>query len=56
MVRVDRGRRVNLQTVVVVVGILEETVHRVENLMGHVEEPLPETASQHCIHKLHAFV
>lgn len=41
MVGVDGGGRVDLQTVVVFAGVLEETVHGVEHLMGQQEEPFP---------------
>lgn len=41
MVGVDGGGWVDLQTVVVFAGVLEETVHRVEHLVGQQEEPLP---------------
>lgn len=41
VVGVDGGRRVDLQTVVVLAGVLEQTVHGVEDLVGQQEEPLP---------------
>lgn len=43
VVGVDRRRRVDLQAVVAVVGVLEEAIHRIEHLMRNVEEPLSET-------------
>lgn len=41
MVGVDGRGRVDLQTVVVFAGVFEETVHRVEHLVGQQKEPLP---------------
>ncbi len=41
MVRVDGGGRVDLQTVVVLAGVFEQTVHGVQHLVGQQEEPLP---------------
>ena len=41
MVGVDVRCRVDLQAVVVVVGVLEEAVHGVEHVMWYVEKPLP---------------
>ena len=41
VVGVDVGGRVDLQGVVVLVGVLKQTIHRIEDLMGHGEEPLP---------------
>lgn len=41
MVGVDGGCRVNLQTVVVLAGVLKQTVHGVQHLMGQQEEPFP---------------
>lgn len=41
VVGVDGGSRVDLQTVVVFAGVLEETVHGVEHLVGQQEEPFP---------------
>lgn len=43
VVGVDVGRRVDLQTVVVLARVLEQAVHRVQNLVGQQEEPLPVT-------------
>ena len=40
MVRIDIGGRVYLETVVVLVGVLEKTVHRIQNFVGEEEEPL----------------
>ena len=42
MVRVDGGGGVDLQTVVALAGVLKQTVHGVEHLVGQQEEPLPE--------------
>lgn len=47
VVRVDGGSRVDLQAVIVLPGILEETVHGVEHLMGQEEEPLPGGREMH---------
>ena len=41
MVRIDAGCRIDLQAVVTVAGVLEQAVHRIEHIMGQVEEPLP---------------
>lgn len=41
VVGVDGGGRVDLQTVVVLAGVLEQTVHGVQDLVGQQEEPLP---------------
>ena len=41
MVRVDKGRSVDLEAVVVLVGILEQAVHWVQHLMGQQKEPFP---------------
>lgn len=41
VVRVDGGGRVDLQAVVVLAGILKQTVHGVQDLMGEQKEPLP---------------
>lgn len=41
VVRVDVGRRVDLQTVVVLASILKQTVHGVQYLMREQEEPFP---------------
>lgn len=41
MVGINGGSWVDLQTVVVLAGIFEQTVHGVENLVGKKEEPLP---------------
>lgn len=44
MVGVDGGGRVDLQTVVVLAGVFKQTVHRVQDLVGQQEEPLPAGA------------
>ena len=41
VVGVDGGGRVYLQAVVVLAGVLEQTVHGVEDLVRQQEEPLP---------------
>lgn len=41
VVRVDVGRGVDLETVVIFTGIFKQAVHGVQNLMGQQEEPLP---------------
>lgn len=41
VVGVDGGGRVDLQTVVVLAGVFEQTVHGVQHLVGQQEEPLP---------------
>ena len=41
MLWVDAGCRVDLQGVTVLAGVLEQTVHGVQHLVGQVEEPLP---------------
>lgn len=46
MVRVDVGGRVDLQTVVVLAGILKQTVHGVQNLMREQEEPFPKNTTR----------
>jgi len=43
VIGVDVGRRVDLQTVVVLASILKQTVHGVQDLMREQEEPLPES-------------
>lgn len=40
VVRVDGRGRVDLQTIVALAGILEQTVHGVQHFMGQQEEPL----------------
>ena len=40
VVGVDGGGRVDLQTIVVLAGVLEQAVHGVEHLVGEQEEPL----------------
>ena len=40
VVRVDGGGGVDLQTVVALAGVLKQTVHGVEHLVGQQEEPL----------------
>jgi hypothetical protein len=39
MVGIDIAGRIDLQAVVVLVGVLEEAVHRVQHLVGDSEEP-----------------
>lgn len=41
VVRVYGRGGVYLQTVVIFTGVLKQTVHRVQHLMGQQEEPLP---------------
>ena len=41
MVRVDVGGRIDLQAVVVLVGVLKQTVHWIEDFMREQEKPLP---------------
>ena len=41
VIRIDVGCRVDLQTVVVLVGVLEEAVHRIQHFMRQQQEPLP---------------
>ena len=41
VVWVDGGSWVDLQTVVVLAGVFEQTVHGVQDLVGQQEEPLP---------------
>ena len=41
MVRVNKGRSVDLEAVVVLVGVLEQAVHWVQHLMGQQKEPFP---------------
>lgn len=41
MVGVDGRGRVDLETVVVLAGVLKKAVHGVQNLVGQQEEPLP---------------
>lgn len=41
VVGVDVGRGVDLQTVVIFAGVLEEAVHGVQDLVREQEEPLP---------------
>lgn len=50
MVGVYGGRRVDLEAVVVVVGILEEAVHWVEHIVRHMEKPLPSKEFQSQLH------
>lgn len=42
VVRVDVGRRVDLQTVVVFASILKQTIHGVQDFMRKQKEPFPE--------------
>ena len=44
MLRVDTRRRVDLERVVVVRRVLEQTVERVEHLVREQEEELPEVS------------
>ena len=39
MIRIHTGCRVNLQAVVTVAGVLKQTVHRVQDVVGQVEKP-----------------
>lgn len=48
MFGVDAGSRIDLQRVVVVCGIFEETVERIEHFMGEQEEELSVTWSVNC--------
>jgi hypothetical protein len=48
MVWVDVRGRINLQTVVVIAGVLKQAVHGVQHVMGQVEKPLSATSTQHC--------
>lgn len=41
VVRVDVGGWVDLKTVVIFTSIFKQAIHRVQNLMGQQEEPLP---------------
>lgn len=41
VVGVDGGGRVDLQTVVVLAGVLKQTVHGVQHLVRQQEEPFP---------------
>ncbi len=40
MVRIDVAGGVDLEAVVVLVGVLEEAIHGVQHLVRHSEEPL----------------
>ena len=42
MLRVNPRHPVDLKCVIVVCGILEEPVRRIEDFMGNQEEPLPD--------------
>lgn len=46
MVGVDFGGRIDLERIIVLVGVLEEAVHGVEDLVRQLEEPLPRHASK----------
>lgn len=41
MVGVDGRRRVDLQAIIALSGILEQAVHGVQNLVGQKEKPFP---------------
>ena len=43
MVRVDKRGWINLETIVVLVGIFKQAIHRIKHLMGQKEKPFPET-------------
>lgn len=43
MIGVDVGGGIYLQAVVVLVGVLEQTVHRIEDFVRQQEEPLSTT-------------
>jgi hypothetical protein len=45
MFRVDAGMRIDLESVVVVCGIFEETVERIEHFVREQEEELPGKAT-----------
>lgn len=45
VIRVDVGRGVDLQTVIVLAGVLKQTVHGVQHLMREQEKPFPESAT-----------
>ena len=45
MLRVDPRGGVDLEGVAVLTGILKQTVHGVQHLVGQVEEPLPRRTS-----------
>ena len=45
VIGVHVGRRIDLQAVVVLVGILEQAVHRVQHLVGQQEKPFPVTVN-----------
>lgn len=45
VIRVDVGRRVDLQTVVVLASVLKQTVHGVQHLMREQEKPFPESTT-----------
>jgi hypothetical protein len=40
VIRIDRGCRVDLQCIVVVRGVFEETIRWIENLVAEEEKPL----------------
>lgn len=42
MVGIDGRRRIDLKTVVLLAGVLEQAVHWVQHVMGKQEEPLPK--------------
>lgn len=45
MVGIHVASRIDLQTVIVLIGVFEQTVHRIESLVRHQEEPLPADAA-----------
>lgn len=45
MVWIHVARRIDLETVIVLVGILKETIHRIQNFMGQQEKPLSRHAT-----------
>lgn len=42
VIRIDIGRGIDLKAVVVLVGVLEETIHGVQHLVGQQEKPFPK--------------
>lgn len=41
MIRIDMGCRVDLQTVIVLIGVLEQAIHGIQYFMGQQQEPFP---------------